>query len=173
MRKFWILLLVLIPASALAHPADAPCPPGGHTEDGCQPIISSLQLDNPDFFAAHKAYWHCRRELVVDELMTVAKCVGGNIEKARVLGEDYLPSGSESALIEYWNLIPAHPELDQLDSGDIQKNIDRANIQRDACELTRSIAGAVIQECAAKSAVYSRRIVAALNKKPVCRGSRR
>lgn len=168
---FWLLVFTAI---AHAHPVDDLCAPGLHTEDGCQPIIHSLYLSTPEFFAAHKRYWHCRRRLAVDDIGMIAGCVDGNTVLSTLLGETYQENLGEKALREYWNVIPAHPELDYIDEGDVQKSVERADAQTGACELTRMIAGAVLWQCRQKQMVLIGRIQAAMIKRPpVCRRPRR
>jgi hypothetical protein len=152
-------LVILLGGVASAHPVDDLCPPGRKTEDGCQIMVSALGFDNPEFYAARKGYWHCRRDLVSEDIVGIAQCVGGNLAVAAHLGESYLMSVGETALLTYWNVIPAHPELDYLDSRDIAVSIERARAQRGACDLTREIAAAVLYFCREKNALLHRRMI--------------
>lgn len=131
MRTLFVLM-AMFPAVVLGHPVDDACPPGGRTEDGCQPVIAALGLDDPAFFAAHKAYWHCRREIVVDDIVPYAQCVGEVRELERRRYGAAFSTGAEN-IMNYWNVIPAHPELD------FPGAVWRADEQRVACEANRSI----------------------------------
>lgn len=133
------LFLLFLPGVCLAHPVDDPCPEGKKTTDGCQPVIKELGLANPEFFKAHKAYWHCRRELVVEDIVPYAKCIGKVQELQALLG---LPvDEGANGLLEYWDVIPAHPELDEPGNPEVPRG------QLEACEATRSIAGAIKYNC--------------------------
>lgn len=173
MKPAILIGIALLPAVALAHPADDPCKPGLHTEDGCQPVIKSLMLDQPDFYKAHRAYWHCRRELVAEDLMALGMCVGANKRLSETLGKTYEETVSEEALCSYWKLIPAHPELDELDSEDLDKNINRAYAQLGACELTRYAASVVIYLCEQKRAQLQSAVSDMVSKYSDCKRRKR
>lgn len=111
MKSKLLFLLLILPSLALAHPVDDPCGPGQDTEDGCQPVIAALGLDDPAFFAAHKAYWHSRRLLVTDAIIPYAICVGAVQELEYDLYGFSFTTGAPN-IMDYWKVIPAHPELD-------------------------------------------------------------
>lgn len=163
MKQIFFLLVIILGINrpAFCHPADHPCEPGQITEQGCQEITPGLGLDNPAFFEAHRQYWHCRRTLVTEETVDYAICVGAVQEMEAQLG---LPveEGSQTVL-GYWNLIPAHPELDR--PGDPS----RAYGQLDACNATKVVFNWYKYACAARRAELSAQLSAAVNKPaPVC-----
>lgn len=148
----YLLILLLFPAVALAHPAEDICVyPKMTSADGCQPALKSLLLDNPAYYTAHRAYWHCRRELVSIDTVTVAKCVGANQALSSLLGKTYQQSVLEKGFLNYWNVVPAHPEFDLLDTGDIWQNIQQTEFNTEACVLGRlAVAVLVMPMCNAK-----------------------
>lgn len=130
--KYYIFITMLTVSSEAshAHPVDDPCPPEKVTEDGCQPTHGFMGLNSPEFFRAHKKYWHCRRELN-KVIRDYSACVGATKDAESVLGFDYLIVSTE--LLNYWDVIPAHPELDY--PGEVW----RAESQTEACDATRAI----------------------------------
>lgn len=113
MRTWFIIALTLIPSRALCHPVDMPCEVGQLSEDGCQPLNPWLGLDNPDFYEAHRVYWHCLRELVVDYTVSVAELYGKVKQRREDLNvPPMFPHVHPEEFLTYWNIIPAHPELD-------------------------------------------------------------
>lgn len=131
MRTWFTMALTLIPSLVMAHPVDMPCGVGQVTEDGCQPVVSALGLDNPEFELAHRAYWHCRRLLVVKDTVSIAELYGQvKLRRAELSFPPLFPIHPEEFL-NYWNIIPAHPELD------FPGEAWRAYEQLDACEATR------------------------------------
>jgi len=127
----WLMFVYFV-EMAHAHPVDDPCPPGFDTEDGCQPVVAALGLSDPAFFAAHKSYWHCRREIVVSDIVPYAVCVG-KIQELESLLYGYVISSGHPNIMGYWNVIPAHPELD------FPGQVWRADEQRLACDANRAI----------------------------------
>lgn len=142
-KSAFLILLVILPSIAAAHPIDDPCLPGKFTEDSCQPRHSFMGLDNDAFFAAHKGYWHCRRELNED-IRIYSECVGGVNDLQGLLGlAEFKP---EPAILNYWNVLPAHPELDY--PGQVWRPVT----QMLACEATRAIASLFLNTCELKRA---------------------
>ena len=101
----WVILFAFVRA-AFAHDVDLLCRPDQATEDGCQENTPGMGLDNPEFFKAHKSYWHCRRELVVEDIVGIAQCVGERRGLRVALGEPDVLTESEAALLSYWKIWP-------------------------------------------------------------------
>lgn len=160
-----ILVLLLFPSLAFAHPADDACPPGIDSSGDCQPVVAALHLDNQDFFVARHTYWHCRRNLVTVETMRLGMCVGANQWLSALLGETYQETVMEEAICKYWNVVPSAPEFDKLDTGNIADSITQTNAETDACDLTRAIAAAVSGECEAKRDVLLGRVMKKLRRR--------
>lgn len=143
MRIQWILFLGLMCCGepAAAHPVDDLCV-GGKWDDKCQPPVAALGFDKPEFFAAHKKYWHCRRALVVEDIVPYGACSGAVSELEELLkipsGERYI---SEPGILEYWNVIPAHPELDY--PGEAWRPLEQLR----SCDATRELASVVLWFC--------------------------
>lgn len=110
-----LIFVLLLPVVAFAHDADNLCPAG--TEPfGCQPAEPHLQLDDPDFAACHKTYWHHRRELEA-----VVRDYGACLASIWALetwnyGQATYPVLYPTVL-NYWDIIPAHPVVDR--AGDL------------------------------------------------------
>lgn len=111
-----LLLLLVSSTDALAHPVDDQQEPLHH-----------LGLDDPEFFACHKHYWHCRRELNA-QIREYSECIGEAKAINSILG--WPEPLALVAFRDYWDVIPAHPIEDR--PGDVA--YCEAHIQ--ACELT-------------------------------------
>lgn len=135
------LSALLTLAKAYAHPVDDPCLPGQVTEDGCQPLVPELCLDDPKFFRAHKAYWHERRELVTKDTVPYAILVGEAQAEYRhcKYKEGIVFPHIDHGLLTYWDRVPAHPELD------FKCAVWRAEEQTEAGRATRG-AAALLKE---------------------------
>ena len=108
----WICLLIcilLLSTVAKAHPADDACPPGENSVDGCQPLTNGL--DNPEFYALHRAYWHERR-LLNKTIQDYAQCIGAVRERQLINYGEAFTTGSQE-ILTYWFIIPAHPVIDE------------------------------------------------------------
>lgn len=142
MWKKMLACALMLPAVAAAHDADKLCRPDQITEDGCQENTPGLHLDDPAFFAAHKGYWHSRRNLAV-EIVDLGFCSGRRAELQETLSVEPVNRG-EGPLLHYWDVIPAHPELDELGT---PLMVWRAQQQTIASEATRSITGVLTGIC--------------------------
>lgn len=144
---------------AHAHSADDLCVfPNLHTEDGCKPVVVALMMNVPIFHAAVKTYWHCRRPMVTEDTVQIAESVGAKYQMATLLKENYEEKLEETSVLTYWNRIPAHPEFDELDSGDVAKNILRVAGQTGACILGRAINAGVLYRARLDEAEMAARI---------------
>lgn len=108
-----------------AHPADDPCPPGVTVSFGCQVPAVNLGLNNPAFFAVHKAYWHCRRNLE-GTFQQYDRCVGAVNLRHSQTGK--VPVTGAPHCVNYHEIIPATPIVEK--PGDM----NNANLQLLACQ---------------------------------------
>lgn len=92
---------------AQAHPVDLPCPQGG---EACQEPAAHLGLNNPDFFECHRQYWHHRRE-VNETIRQYSECIGA--VNAHHYMRGWPPVAPQETVLNYWDVIPAHPVVDQ------------------------------------------------------------
>lgn len=156
---FWFLFVYFV-EMAHAHPADDLCRPDQVGEDGCQVPRAELGLNIPEFYVAHRRYWHSRRSLAV-EIVELGECTGARAELQALLGEPV--NEGEQALLKYWNVIPAHPEYDR------GFDPSRADEQTLASEATRAITQVLTWLCQYERGLLSARVSARLNAPPpVC-----
>lgn len=159
LTKFIGSVLIAYPGWAVAHPVDNLCEPGKHTEDGCQEATPGLHLEDPEFFAAHKAYWHCRRNLNL-MIRDYASCISEVRLLQTQLGEPNRYVGN-SDLLNYWSVIPAHPELDF--PGELWRPVQ----QKKACDDTCDVLDAWFWECVELRNKLAPMVDALISKPPV------
>jgi hypothetical protein len=154
--KLWVCLAALfMPVNVWAHDVDSLCGPGETTEDGCQENTPGLGFDDPEYFAAHKSYWHERRKLAVG-IVEYGICVGAVQELQAQLGEAIDPG--VVALLRYWDVVPAHPELDF--PGETWRPLEQA----EAARATLGILEYHIWHCSQHRSWLAQRVSAAVNK---------
>ncbi len=122
-----IAVVVLAASSAMAHPADDPCPSDTRVSFGCQVVANAphLGLQDPAFFKLHKQYWHCRRELE-GTLKKYAGCVGAVNSAYRKRGWPEI--SGEPGCMNYHEIIPATPIVE------LPGDFVNARQQIEACE---------------------------------------
>lgn len=164
MRRLFVIFLMCnmyCCQTAAAHPVDDLCV-NNIWNDKCQPPVAALGFDKPEFFAAHKSYWHCRRSLVVQDIVPYGSCSGAVAELEDLLNvpqnERYW---AEPGVLSYWNEIPAHPELDY--PGEAWRPLQ----QLKACNATRELFGTNLFFCTQRLWELRKRMDELLERPPV------
>lgn len=157
--KSLLFLACLIPTVAFAHDADKPCRPDQITEDGCQPVLEYLCLDKKEFFDAHKDYWHGRRSLN-KKIQTYASYIAKNQQLQWFLGEPV--TNGVAAIINYWDVIPAHPELD------FRCDVEKVKGQTRAANETAIIVDVLTWFAQSENEQLGLRLWGSINKSPLC-----
>jgi hypothetical protein len=133
-----IASVLLLTSLAKAHPADDACTGNDNSTHGCQPLYTRGNLKDPAFFAKHRTYWHHRRELNAT-IVRYAQCLGRVQERELVKYGQVLSYGSPD-ILTYWDVIPAHPVLDE-------GTIEFADASIEAAIATDSIFGVHVWLC--------------------------
>lgn len=104
---FFCLLLFINVNAAEAHPVDRDEPP--------KPQFNMGDASEP-FRSCHDNYWHARRVLN-QQIVEYSTCLGRfQVLAAKYYGVDESVFTGNTNITEYWNVVPAHPVIDQWSS---------------------------------------------------------